>query len=516
MIKIVSNDQMRAMDVKTIEELGVPGIILMENAGRQTYEYILDFIAEIGLTGRIDIYCGKGNNGGDGYVIARHFFNNAYPVRIISVGDPEKLKGDALTNYLICKNYGIPLTIIESSEQLSEGIPPGLVVDALLGTGIKGDIHGLFKDVIDYINDLGVPVISVDIPSGLSGDLPTVSGSVILAELTITMALPKRAHLFYPAKKYVGLLDIADISMPESVTNNDEIKLNQVEFSDLCFPTIEDDAHKYSSGKLFILAGSPGMTGAASLAASAALRSGVGLVNIGIPQSLNPVMEVKITEGLTVPLTETIEGTVSSDALPGIKNRIDWADAVIIGPGCGRNEETLQVLRESIMYCQETSTPTLVDADGLFALSEDQDICAKLTSGFILTPHHGEFLRLTSFNKQQLLREPWLCLEQYLSDKKFNVNLKGAPSMVGTPDGKIYVNPTGNAGLAKGGSGDVLAGIIGALMARGLPPDEASITGNYIHGEAADSLLSSFGTTALLPSDLIDVLPEMFDLNEKS
>jgi NAD(P)H-hydrate epimerase len=515
MIKIVSNDQMRAMDTKTIEELGVPGMVLMENAGRQSYEYILDFIAEIGITGRIDIYCGKGNNGGDGYVIARHFYNNGYPVRILSVGDPKSLKGDAKTNYLICNNYNIPIIVIDSTDQLMAQESSGIIVDALLGTGIKGEVHGLFKDVIDYINDSGVPVVSIDIPSGLNGDLPNVSGSVILADLTVTMALPKRAHLFYPAKKYVGLLDIADISMPESVKNAEKITLNQVEFSDLSFPTIEDDAHKYSSGKLFILAGSPGMTGAASLTASAALRSGVGLVNIGIPQSLNPVMEVKITEGLTVPLTETIEGMVSKDALPGIINRIDWADAIIIGPGCGRGEEPLQVLRDSLLHCLNTSTPTVVDADALFALSEDQDLCNKLSSDFLLTPHHGEFLRLTSFTREQLLTEPWLCLEQYLSDKNFHVNVKGAPSIVGTSDGQIYINPTGNAGLAKGGSGDVLAGIIGGLMARGLDPDEAAITGNYIHGEAADLLLSSYGVVSILPSDLIDVLSELFDLDEE-
>ena len=515
MIKIVSIDQMRAMDAKTIDTLGVPGMVLMENAGRQTYEYILEFISEIGATGRIDVYCGKGNNGGDGYVIARHFFNNGYPVRILSIGSPESLKGDAKTNYLICKNYNIPIHIIETTDQLQDQKSPGLVVDALLGTGIKGEVHGILKDVIDFINNLGVPVVSVDIPSGLNGDLPTVSGSVILADLTVTMALPKRAHLFYPAKKFVGLLEIADISMPESVTNSDKVTLNQIEFSDLSFPSLEDDAHKYTSGKLFILAGSPGMTGAASLTASAALRTGVGLVNIGIPQSLNPVMEIKITEGLTVPLTETIEGMVSKDALPGIKDRIDWADAVIIGPGSGRGEETLQVLRESIQYCQESATPTLVDADGLFALSEDSDLCSKLSSGFILTPHHGEFLRLTSFSKEQMQTEPLLCLEKYLSDKKFTVNLKGAPSMVGTPDCQIFINPTGNAGLAKGGSGDVLAGIIGGLMARGLDPDDAAITGNYIHGEAADLLLSSYGAVSILPSDLLEVLPELFDLYEE-
>jgi NAD(P)H-hydrate epimerase len=511
MIKIVSNEQMRVMDAHTIEKLGVPGLILMENAGRQTFEYILEFMSELGITGRVDIYCGKGNNGGDGYVIARHFINNGYPVQIFSIGDPENLIGDAKTNYLICKKYDIPIDVISTLDQLNENDPPGIIVDALLGTGIRGEVEGLFKTVIDYINKLKTPVVSVDIPSGLNGDLPLVTGSAIIADMTVTMALPKRAHLFYPAKKYVGLLEIADISMPENVKDLDSVLLNQVEFSDLCFPYVEDDAHKYNAGKLFILAGSPGMTGAAALTAAAALRTGVGLVNIGIPQSLNTVLEVKITEGLTVPLAETIEGGVSQKALPGIKDRIDWADAVVLGPGCGRNEETIETLHESISYCIKTKTPTLIDADGLFALSVKPELFDELTSDFLLTPHHGEFIRLSQDEKVRMLTEPWQCLQDYLNDKKCVINLKGAPSMVGTSDGQIFINPTGSAALAKGGSGDVLAGIIGGLMAQGKNPVEASITGNYIHGEAADILLSSQASVSILPSDLIDVLPELFD-----
>jgi NAD(P)H-hydrate epimerase len=511
MIKIVSNHQMQTMDSQTINELGVPGLVLMENAGRQTYEYILEFISEINISGRVDIYCGKGNNGGDGYVIARHFFNNGYPVQILSIGDSEKLNGDAKTNYLICKKYEIPIEIIKSNEQLRQYHKPGIIVDALLGTGIKGKVEGIYQEVIDHINNLGVPVVAVDIPSGLNGDFPTVPGSAIYADLTVTMALPKRAHLFYPAKKHVGLLEIADISMPEEIKNSGSVNLNLVEFSDLSFLYLEDDAHKYTSGKLFILAGSPGMTGAAALAASAALRTGVGLVNVGIPQSLNTVMEIKITEGLTVPLAETIEGSVSKDALPGIKDRIDWADAVVIGPGCGRSEETRETMLESIKYCQATKTPTLVDADGLFALSEDPELCKQLNSNFLLTPHHGEFIRLAQIVKEKIQTEPWQCLEDYLKNKKCTINLKGAPSMVGTSAGQIFINPTGNASLAKGGSGDVLAGIIGGLMARGMDIEQAAITGNYIHGEAAELLLSSQAIVSILPSDLIDILPELFD-----
>jgi hydroxyethylthiazole kinase-like uncharacterized protein yjeF len=300
--------------------------------------------------------------------------------------------------------------------------------------------------------------------------------------------------------------------MPVRVKNNPDLALNLVEHKDLIFPSLAEDDNKYTAGTLFLLAGSSGMTGAASLAALAALRTGIGLLNIGIPQSLNPIMEVKITEGLTIPLPETDQSTISLKALPIIRDRIEWADSIIIGPGSGRDKETLQVLTESIRYCHELKKPTLIDADALFALSLNTDLITSLGSNFILTPHHGEFKRLSSFTKEEIRYEPWRCLQDYLKDKSFLINLKGAPSIVGSADGQIYINPTGNAGLAKGGSGDVLSGIIGGLMGRGISPLDAAITGNYIHGEAADMLLTAMGINSMLPSDLIEMLPQIFEM----
>ena len=514
MIKVVSNSEMRSMDARCIDTLGVPGIILMENAGRHTFEFICDYMTENDIHGPVHIYCGKGNNGGDGYVIGRHLFNAAFNVELISVGDPGELKGDAQTNYRICQNYQVPLQIIKHRNDLKDLPEPALIVDALLGTGLKGAVSGLMKHVVEYINSLPAPVIAVDIPSGLSGDSAAIDGPTIMADLTITMALPKNAHLFYPAKSMVGLMEIADISMPDFVINDPAVKINLVEYNDLLFPVLDDDAHKYNAGKLFILAGSPGMTGAASLAASAALRTGVGLVNVGIPAGLNAVMEVKLTEALTVPLAETASGGLSDKALPKIKERLEWADAVVIGPGCGRDPETISTLIGVIRICQETGKPTLIDADALFALAQNPKVTSTLGRNFVLTPHHGEFLRLCPLEKENLAREPWLVLQTFLSDKLFALNLKGAPSMVGVPEGHIYINSTGHAGLAKGGSGDVLSGIIGGLMARGLEPVEAAITGNYVHGEAADLLYTNYGAMALLPSDLLAKLPEIFRLED--
>jgi len=511
MIKVVSNSEMRYLDDHTINTIQIPGLVLMENAGLKSAIYIKHFIRTHNLSGAIHIYCGKGNNGGDGYVIARHFFDDNYDVKIFAVGDPEKLKGDAFSNYNSCKKLGIKITEINSADQLKSSVSPSLIIDALLGTGISGAVEGLYIDLINYINNLNVPVIAVDIPSGINGDSASVPGVAIKANATVTMALPKRAHIFYPARKHIGDLQIVRIGIPDSILNTVELKLNLVEKNDIRLPVLAEDTHKYSSGKLFILAGSPGMTGAAYLCAAAALRTGVGLVNLGIPKSLNVVMEEKITEALTVPLPETVKGSFSKEALAKIDERIDWADAVLIGPGMGREAETIDVIIQSIQLCLKKQKSVLIDADALFVLSENPALLKKLNSDCVLTPHHGEFLRFTDYNKEDFKSKPWEYLQKFLEDKNFVLNLKGAPSMVGSKDGQVFINPTGNQGLAKGGSGDVLSGIIAGFLCRGMDSKSAAIAGNYIHGMAADELISTKGITAMLPSDLIEILPKIME-----
>jgi hydroxyethylthiazole kinase-like uncharacterized protein yjeF len=295
MIKIVSNREMKDLDGYTIKEIGIPGMVLMENAGRSVYEVAAAYYQQIKEKDSIDIFCGKGNNGGDGYVIARYFLNSGYPVEIISITDPESLSGDALSNYRISRKFEIPIHHITNIKDLKRRKRPSLIIDALLGTGIRGPASGFTAEVIEFINASGTAVVAVDIPSGLSGDYMSVAGAAVRADITVTMALPKRAHLFEPARSLVGKLVIAGIGIPAEVPTLNKVQLNYVESDDIKLPPVAGNENKYSAGKLFVLAGSPGMTGAAALAARGALYIGTGLIVVGIPKSLNPVMEVKLT-----------------------------------------------------------------------------------------------------------------------------------------------------------------------------------------------------------------------------
>jgi hydroxyethylthiazole kinase-like uncharacterized protein yjeF len=508
MIKIVANKEMHDLDAYTINEVGIPGVVLMENAGRAVFNAALDLYQKQPAQGLITIFCGKGNNGGDGYVIARYFYTAGYSVQIIAIADPESLQGDALTNYKICRKLAVPVNYIATLKQLNKQPQPALIIDALLGTGIKGPASGFTAEVIDYINASGAAVVAVDIPSGLSGDYASIPGPAIRAQLTVTMALPKRAHLFEPARSLVGKLVIADIGIPFDQKRFAKIGLNYINQQDITLPQTAGNENKYSAGKLFILAGSPGMTGAAVLAAQGALRIGTGLIMIGIPQSLNTTMEVKITEALTHPLPETSAGTLSVKGLSDISERIAWADTVLIGPGIGRNAETVQLVSQVCQMCNNANKPTVLDADGLFALSTLPELPSQLKACFLLTPHHGEFMRLSGYTKAAMAREPWRCVQAYLKDKSFIINLKGAPSLVANPEGSCFVNSTGNPTLAKGGSGDVLAGVCAGLMTRGLSPLQAAISGNYMHGLAADYMADAIGMIPALPGDLQQFLPQ--------
>jgi NAD(P)H-hydrate epimerase len=507
MIKVVTADEMREKDRFTIDNIGVPGVVLMENAGRAAFRVI-----QRELEGVVDplvyVFCGKGNNGGDGFVVARHLWNEGIYVRIFCIVSKSQLSGDALTNYNIIKNMKIPVEFINTIEDIREleNEPPDLLVDALFGTGIQGMLEGFAKEVIEFINkNIETRVIAIDLPSGLDASSPEVPGSAIRADITITMALPKRCHVFYPAKNYVGELYIADIGIPPFVLNKDDVKVDMLEEADIVLPYRYPDAHKYECGRVGVLAGSKGYTGAAYLAAQAAMKIGAGLVILGVPESLNPLMEQKLTEVITRPLPETREQTIHRGSLAAIKELMEWSDVLAIGPGLGRSEKVQEVI---IDILKEFDKPVVIDADALFALAAYPDILKEGPHpNWILTPHLGEFVRFFPGESKETIAPRRLeKAREFAATYGLTLLLKGAPSLVAMPDERVYLNPTGNAGLASGGTGDVLTGLIAGLLAQQYDPDEAAYTANFIHGYTADFITEKETIYTLLAGDLLDNL----------
>ena len=516
MQKVVTSKEMREMDRFTINELGIPGAVLMENAGLGTARVIEKLIREIGKP-TVYIFCGKGNNGGDGFVISRHLWDNGIQVQVFIAGDEKEIKGDALINYKVIKKLDLPIKFISTDKDLRsiDQQAPDVIVDALLGTGIQGEVYGFLKDVIDFINGFDCPVVAVDLSSGLNADSPAVEGATVQADITVTMALPKICHVFYPAKQYVGELYITDIGIPHTTRNSDEVKVQMVEEIDIRLPHRQADTHKYKSGKVAVIAGSPGYTGAAALSAEAALRVGAGLVILAVPEELNPILETKLTEVITRPYNSGGQSFLVSTDNPEIRDLLEWCDVLAIGPGLGRAEETQQAI---IKILKSFTKPVVIDADALFALSTHMNIFSGKHLNWVLTPHHGEFLRLLPNVEKQKLQTDFLELAQkFAAQKQLTLLLKGAPSLVAESTSQIYINSTGNAGLAKGGTGDVLTGFVAGLLAQGLPPVEAAYSANFIHGLLADELLAEKDINTFFASDLLHnigpVLKKHFEPN---
>jgi NAD(P)H-hydrate epimerase len=499
MIKIVTARQMREMDKYTIDRLGIPGAVLMENAAKGAFLIIENELKDIDQP-LVFVFCGKGNNGGDGFVISRYLWDSGIDVKVFIAGKEQDIRSDAKTNYQIIKKLNIPIKFISSKADLKKvtGSEPDIIVDALLGTGITGAVHGFMAEVIDYINQLNGIVISVDVPSGLNSDLPVVEGVTVEADVTVSMALPKHCHVFYPARRHVGELYVTEIGIPNSVRNSHEIKVQMLEEDDIHLPDRSPDAHKYTSGKVGVLAGSVGYTGAAILTCQAAMRIGAGLVFLGVPQKLNSIFEIKLTEAITKPYQEEHLNPHSEP----LKELLDWCDVLAIGPGLGRTPEMQHTI---IKILQDFKKPAIVDADALFALAENSKAMKKAHPNWVLTPHHGEFLRLLGNVSKKEFAAGFVSLAQeYATEHKLTLLLKGAPSLVACADGQVYVNPTGNSGLASGGTGDVLTGFVAGLVAQGMSLPVASYTANFLHGQCADDLIEDTAQHSLLAGDLLN------------
>lgn len=504
-IHLVTGAQMAAIDRRAMAA-GIPGLDLMEAAGQGVTRVLEDLVG--GFTGRrIVVLCGKGNNGGDGFVVARHAAEKGAQVRVFLAASADDIQGDARVN--LGRIAHLPVVFAGDLSQVREALTlADGAVDALLGTGIRGGARGRIADLIALLQQAACPIAAIDVPSGLDADTGQTDGVCAVATCTVTFARPRIGQFFYPGRALCGRLHVIDIGIPDDAIEAEGIQtfLMDAARARSFMPRRTPDAHKGDCGRVCIIAGSVGLTGAAALSAGAALRSGAGLVTLGVPESLNDILEVKVTEAMTCPLPEVRKARcLSLRAHGAIARLLERADAAALGPGLGTHRETVEMVRRVV---RNLRVPAVIDADALNALSGDLDAIRACKAPLILTPHPGEFCRLTGLDIQTIRRDPIQAVRTFAADTGATVVLKGAPTTIAGD--AVFVNPTGNAGMATGGTGDVLTGILAALLGQGVPAFEAACLGVYVHGLAGDLAVEQTGQTGLVAGDLISTLPEAF------
>jgi hydroxyethylthiazole kinase-like uncharacterized protein yjeF len=508
MIRVVSAAEMRDLDRRAVAECGIPSLLLMENAGAETAREIqAAFPGE--SRSRVVVLCGRGNNGGDGFVVARRLAGRGASVRTFLLARRDEVQGDARVNLEILEKLGeAPVEIASAHDlpALGDAIrSAGLVVDALLGTGSRGATQGLFAEVIAAVNQARKPVVSVDIPSGLGADLPEPLGPAIRATLTVTFALPKISLQLYPAAGYAGTVRVVDIGIPERLLGYGPVGLLEPADVAIAFPARDPAAHKGSFGHVLVVAGSLGKTGAAALTALAAQRSGAGLVTLAVPASLNAILEVKLTEVMTEPLPETETHSIGLDALERLAQLAEGKSVVAIGPGLGTHPATQQLVRALLTRLR---LPVVVDADGLNALAGESEILQLAAGRLVLTPHPGEYARLLGIPLSEVLADRIRLARETATRFDLTLVLKTARTIVADSEGTLAIVPTGNPGMATGGTGDVLTGLIAGLIAQGSAPPESGRAGAYLHGLAGDLAAGRLGQEAMLAGDLLESIPD--------
>ncbi len=507
---LATADVMREIDRTAIEDYGVPGAVLMENAGAGTAKAILQHWPDVQ---RVAIIAGSGNNGGDGYVIARHLINNGVEAVTYMPADREKIRGDARINLDVLGKMNTLILDVHSEKDIGlfrEALHDyDLVVDAMLGTGLKKDLKGLYRECVEVINAARLPVCAADIPSGLSSDTGKPMGEAVRADMTCTYGLLKIGQVIYPGAEYVGDLVLVDIGLPREVVEQlgGSNRLLMKEYVAGLLPARLTRSHKGDFGHLLVVAASPGKTGAAAMCADAAVRSGAGLVTAAVPASLNPILEAKLTEAMTLPVADGGSGYITPDAWKDINRALERANALAVGPGLAAESGTRELFFKLLA---ESDLPTVIDADGLNILATDVDALKPVGSRVVLTPHPGEMARLLNTSTKEVQADRIGAARGLAERTGAVVLLKGARSIIAAPDGVIAVNPTGNPGMASGGTGDVLTGIIGALLAQGVEPFDAACAGAWIHGRAGDICAQDLGQISMMAGDMIDALPEVF------
>jgi len=510
---LVTAEEMQRMDRATIESFGIPGRVLMENAGRGATAFFLEAIYR-DHPGAVGIVAGRGNNGGDGFVMARYLHQKGIRATVFLLSQKDRIKGDAAANLKLLDTMGVP--VVELADAAAFESRKLLMrhqhtwIDAILGTGLSSDVREYFRATIDFINRQDRPVLAVDIASGLDSDTGRICGACIRAAATATFGCAKVGHLCYPGRAFTGRLKIIDIGIPLPIAATVGCRQHLITPGALKneIPRRSAAAHKGHTGHLLVLAGSPGKTGAAALTATAAMRTGVGLVTLGVPQSLNPVLETMVTETMTVGLPETADGALDETAHKSVISLMAGKRCLAMGPGLGTHKSTGRLVRRLI---EESPIPLVVDADGLNLIAPEPSVLSRQRSPIVLTPHPGEMARLSGHSTADIQDDRVGHARAFAERHQVHLVLKGAATVVARPDGTVYVNATGNPGMAAGGMGDVLTGLIAGLVTQGMEAGAAAQTGVYLHGAAADRMAAKRAPVGYLATDVLDTLPEAMD-----
>jgi NAD(P)H-hydrate epimerase len=506
-VRILTAAQMREADRFTIEDIGIPSLVLMENAGRQVVAAI-EAAYEEQLAGRVAVLCGRGNNGGDGFVVARTLLQRGVDTAVFVIGSLGDVRGDARTNLDILGRLG--LTVVEIGDEqswelhFSEISQCTLIVDAILGTGLKAAVNGMLETVFADVNASDIPIVAVDLPSGLSADTPHLIGDCVSAAMTVTLAAPKLPLVLPPGETHAGDVVIADIGVPYEVVEGLEgpyVDLLTPEQLRVLIEPRAAESHKGDFGRVTVIAGSIGKTGAAMLSGMAALRSGAGLVTVATPASCLPVVASMAPEMMTEPLLES-NGCVAAAAVDRVMELAH--DVIACGPGLGRTREASAFVRALV---DRATVPLVLDADALTLLAEEPGgLLGRDDRDVIITPHPGEMARLAGMTIDEVQANRLQVASDFATTHHVYVVLKGHRTVIATPTGRVFINPTGNPGMATAGTGDVLTGMVAAWLAQLLDAEAACRLAVFLHGAAGDRAEAEHGQIAMTSTDVLDRL----------
>lgn len=505
-MKISNVEQMRWLDQTAMEKFNIKDELLMENAGGAAFQVLMENFVINGTS--FAVICGGGNNGGDGLVVARKIHSLGGLPHIVLLGDPQKFQGAAATNYRIAQKIGLPMEKVEDTEILIDILSTSdVVIDAIFGTGLEREVKGFYQEAIESVNSSNLPVLAVDIPSGINGNNGQIMGVAVEADFTVSFGLPKLGNLLYPGHALGGELFVTHISFPPALTTSEIIKTEINE--SLPLPIRKEDGHKTCFGDVLFIAGAAGYLGAPYFSAMSFLKAGGGYARLAAPASIINNLGSRGSEIVFVPQKQTPQGSLAKSNFSSLLELSQKIDFVVMGPGLSLDKETQELVRELIT---EIDKPVLIDGDGITAICQYPEICQKRNSPTIITPHLGEMSRLSDKTISEIKNAPVDILREETEKWNAVIVLKGAHSLIGMPGGQIFINLSGNSGMASAGSGDVLTGTIAAMYGLGLEFNEAVKAGVFLHGFAGDLAAAEMGEDGITAENIMEFLPDALQL----